>query len=1525
MLEVKSKAAFAQEDLLGRRIRFFVDHTLVSWQGPWDWDLPADELFCSDVMITMHLGNPPAVKCLIHPDDLPAVRQALASTTGLDLQFRVINTWGKVFTIKGQGRFEVEKEEAFLQNLKLQEVEEFTRQQQQKEELERAHLQLSTYQYAELLSGQGVWWYNTIHNEAYYSDNIYRIFGLPPQSLNAHLHTFLPFIHPEDKEVVTDIFEKAFKAAVPLDLEYRILVNGAEVKYISETTKWIFNEKGETILYGVISDKTAEVKKEQGWTGLQDELDVKKSQLHNSELLAKTANWQVNLFTRQTVYSDNIYRIYGLKPSVVNPNALINFVHPDDREMVQDATKKIYNEHIVPDLEYRIIRPDGKIRYLAQKGKMIINNQKEMIVIGTTKDITERLSATRKINELEKSHYIHQLSYRQTEEAAALGSSTWNLESGEMEWSEGLYALVGYKSSAVPPSQKLLLNFIHPDDRQHFTTYTNESANGVSVERFEFRMLRKGETRYIRAFSRLVQEEGSHFLLTSYIDYTEQYYLEEKLAGQAKLSDLLGDASLDSVYVTDTNNYIIKWNARCEEGYGIKKDKAIGKNIFELFPEIKTSIFLEAYHKALKGESLHLKEQQGWVQRGIFDISIVPVKDSTGEVVAVISMVHNATPEYELKQQLTERLKFIERFLEASIDRIIVLDKNMNYLYWNKRAEEYYNISKEEVLGRNILDVSPGLINDPTYTEFRRALKGETVHIPATQNLEARKGYFETYLIPVKDEKNEVTSVLWIVHNLSSEFQLQQQQKRADDILNHIQEGCVELDSEGNFHYINHRAEELWNIRRDDLMGHSIWDSFTRNVDLEGYNLIAQALNEKVPVQQDYFSTAANRWMHLSATPSEEGTIVLFYDVQELRDARQLQEAIFNASLSGIVLFKTIQNEQGEITDFEVLLTNKKATEWSQRDLVGTHYAEVFPTVIESGILEGFKEVVRTGEPMDKEFYYKGEGLDHWFRITAVKFGHDILSTAEDITDRKRTEEKLELINQQLVESQQYAQQIVDATPDIITIYDLEKGDSIYMNRTIGTLLGYTIQELKEMGHKGRAEKVIYPDDLPALNAFNESMKGASDQEVRSVEYRVRCKDGDVLWIKNRSKVFKRNDGGQPSHVISVLQNVTEEKQLTRRLKEHTVFVEHLIDASVDRIFAINAHFVVQAWNKKCEEYYKLSKEEVLGRSLLEIFPRVSENNSFLEAVQQAIEGQQVQMPAEKEMYLDTVSERFFIPVQAGEGQEPVVLCILHDVTKDFRVKEELRVLNQSLAQKNRELQEKHDEIASFAFVSSHDLKEPLRKMHTFSDWLLQKEQEQLSATGKKYLGKLNDSVRRLEMLIDDILVLTKIHSDRKKPGPVDLNTVLAGVQEELQESLQSTGAIVTADVLPVVSGQENQLSILFKNLLANAVKFQQPGTQPRIRIAAEILKGAELHLPGVPADKEYFRVSFADNGMGFDPRYAKKIFQVFQRLHGQQEFPGTGMGLAICRKIMENHDGFISAESEEGKGSTFHCYFPMD
>jgi PAS domain S-box-containing protein len=449
--------------------------------------------------------------------------------------------------------------------------------------------------------------------------------------------------------------------------------------------------------------------------------------------------------------------------------------------------------------------------------------------------------------------------------------------------------------------------------------------------------------------------------------------------------------------------------------------------------------------------------------------------------------------------------------------------------------------------------------------------------------------------------------------------------------------------------------------------------------------------------------------------------------------------------------------------------------------------------------------------------------------------------------------------------------------------------------------------------------KFIHPDDRQRLLKHAETLK--EEDRAVDIEYRVIRKDGVERVFRNRIKMT-RNEIGERL-IIGTTQDITEEIDLRKRVQESTQYAEKIIDASINRIYAIDTQMNIIAWNKRSEEITGVKKEDALGRNVFDLFPKLEQDEIIRKAYEDAMSGNYVHLEPKRSIYSQGIYERFFIPLKNSHGETSAVVNILSDVSVLVEKEEELKELNKTLEEKNRELEEKNEEITSFAFVASHDLKEPLRKIHTFSDWLLVKESDKLGERGKEYLVRMNASVKRLNMLIDDILVLTKVHSDTQQTNDVDLNLVYKSVKDDLAETIKETNAVITVEQLPVIHANKNQLGYLFRNLLDNALTFQPKGQQPAIHIFSEIIeKPSDLNLP-LKEGKEYLKLSFADNGIGFDRRYKGKIFRVFQQL---KDIPhnGTGMGLTICKKVMENHKGIITAESEPGKGSLFCCYFPL-
>ncbi|WP_461147745.1 sensor histidine kinase [Spirosoma pulveris] len=278
--------------------------------------------------------------------------------------------------------------------------------------------------------------------------------------------------------------------------------------------------------------------------------------------------------------------------------------------------------------------------------------------------------------------------------------------------------------------------------------------------------------------------------------------------------------------------------------------------------------------------------------------------------------------------------------------------------------------------------------------------------------------------------------------------------------------------------------------------------------------------------------------------------------------------------------------------------------------------------------------------------------------------------------------------------------------------------------------------------------------------------------------------------------------------------------------------------------------------------------------------------------------------------------------VKQGDG----VLVSFLDVTalKEAELTQQQQAL--ALQRANLELQRSNDSLQSFAFVASHDLQEPLRKIESFSNLLVGQYTHQLDEQAADYLRRMQSAASRMSTLIRDLLAYSRISTQQDATNVVPLTEVARQAATDLDLLIVETRAVIRIEPLPTVIGNASQLGQLFQNLLANALKFHRNGVVPQVEIRAHQIPASELPSSVKPARvaATYYRIDVADNGIGFNERYVDRIFQVFQRLHGQSTYTGTGIGLAICEKVAANHGGAITATSQVGMGATFSVYLPL-
>jgi signal transduction histidine kinase len=268
---------------------------------------------------------------------------------------------------------------------------------------------------------------------------------------------------------------------------------------------------------------------------------------------------------------------------------------------------------------------------------------------------------------------------------------------------------------------------------------------------------------------------------------------------------------------------------------------------------------------------------------------------------------------------------------------------------------------------------------------------------------------------------------------------------------------------------------------------------------------------------------------------------------------------------------------------------------------------------------------------------------------------------------------------------------------------------------------------------------------------------------------------------------------------------------------------------------------------------------------------------------------------------------------------------VTQDLRRSGNYLAQTQKLNEELEEKNRQLLISNEELDSFNYISSHDLQEPVRKIRTFINLIEETDYEKLSERNKYNFQRVQSAAIRIQELLHDLLTYSQIGKGEQHFKPVELNAILEDTKQNLEHEIELSKATFEADPLPVLYCIPFQMQQLFDNLISNSLKYKKKDTAPHIRIMYGLVMAKDLPPNGntKPIHNTYHQISFIDNGLGFDEAYADKIFEPFSRLHTADQFAGTGIGLTICKKIVNNHNGMIEVHSEVMKGSSFHIYLP--
>jgi len=413
--------------------------------------------------------------------------------------------------------------------------------------------------------------------------------------------------------------------------------------------------------------------------------------------------------------------------------------------------------------------------------------------------------------------------------------------------------------------------------------------------------------------------------------------------------------------------------------------------------------------------------------------------------------------------------------------------------------------------------------------------------------------------------------------------------------------------------------------------------------------------------------------------------------------------------------------------------------------------------------------------------------------------------------------------------------------------------------------------------------------------------------DLREVEVRVRRIGAAWERILSYGGSLVRDEQGQPRLAVLTITDITERKQADEAKSQLAAIVEF----SDDAILSKDLDGTIRTWNTGAERLLGYRAEEIVGQPIARLLPpeRSEEEDEILrrlrrgeyvehfETVRVAKDGRRVDVSA-------TIS-----PLRATDGKMIGASKILRDITKLKRAEEALRQVNEKLQEQAEELAATNKDLEQFAYIASHDLQEPLRAVGGFLTLLQQRYHGNLDEKADSYINSAVEGAGRMQALINGLLEYSRVGTRGSVPAPAQAGDALREALKNLRTLIEEAGAVITADPLPVVQVDANQLTHVFQNLIANAIKFRGERT-PEIQVGARRQEAAWL-----------FWVR--DNGIGIEPQYSERIFMIFQRLHTRTKYPGTGIGLAICKRIVERHGGRIWVESQPGQGSTFYFTLP--
>jgi PAS domain S-box-containing protein len=776
--------------------------------------------------------------------------------------------------------------------------------------------------------------------------------------------------------------------------------------------------------------------------------------------------------------------------------------------------------------------------------------------------------------------------------------------------------------------------------------------------------------------------------------------------------------------------------------------------------------------------------------------------------------------------------------------------------------------------------------------------------------LRGRDGNYHLFLsraVPIRDPSGKV--VRWFGTNTDISAS-EESGAKYRNLLEAAPDAMVVVNQSGEIVLLNVQAEKQFGYHRDELLGQKVTniipEGFAERLIADDLRTSADALAQQIGTGIDLTARRKDGSelpieIMLSPLESAEGILVTaaIRDISVRREAEEhlaRMESRYRGLLEAAPDAMVVVNQGGEI----VLLNVQAEKQFGYRrdELLGQEVKNIIP--------KGFAERLiadRTRSAADALAQKIGTGIELTARrkdgsefpieimLSPLESAEGTLVTAaiRDISVRKEAE-------QHLAQMEGRYRGLLEAAPDAMVVVN-QGGEIVLLNVRAERQFGYRRDELlgqqvKNIIPEGFAERLIADDLRSAADAL-------AQQIGTGIELMGRRKFGSEFPIEIMLSPLESAEG---ILVTAAIRDISVRKEAEQHLAQMEGRYRGLLEAAPDAMVVVNQGGEIVLLNVQAEKQFGYRRDELLGQMVKNIIPEgfaerlvADALRSDEDALAQRI-GTGIELIALRKDGSEFPIELMLSPLESAEGI--LVTAAIRDITTR-------REAEAHLLEKVEELNRSNVELGQFAYIASHDLQEPLRMVASYTQLLSRRYRGKLDADADEFIAFAVDGASRMQRLIQDLLTYSRVGTKGQELLDTSSEEAFGQALMNLRGAIEASGALVTHDPLPSVMADEMQLTQLFQNLVGNAIKYQSPGIP-------------HVHVSAAKYGAKKWTFSVQDDGLGIDSQYFDKIFGMFQRLHKREEFAGTGIGLAICKKIVERHGGIISVESQVGQGSKF-------